>query len=238
MSLGVNQSSRDHSNPLNTFQISYILYLSDYRDLKINDWYVYPNWAYVLGWMMTFSSAITVPLWVIIHLCSTKGSLREVRVHLDHQSHRWTCLDGLLWLCWFQRLAVGCRAVEDPRWKKTPEELDGANVELMASAVKAWTMWSPWRLGATQITVSWPVTCCPLWITPQFAWPVLVAPCFSPASSCGLSLWSSWGLLFIPSNVWAAHYQGTDTLTRARGQTSFADNNYWCYVNFANNCTQ
>eukprot|EP00066_Takifugu_rubripes_P025767 XP_011615033.1 PREDICTED: sodium- and chloride-dependent betaine transporter-like [Takifugu rubripes] len=93
-------------------QISYVLYLSDYRDLKINDWYVYPNWAYVLGWMMTFSSAIPVPLWVIIHLCSTTGSFRE-------------------------RLAVGCRAVEDPGWKKIPEELDGANVELMASAVKA-----------------------------------------------------------------------------------------------------
>ncbi|XP_056913019.1 sodium- and chloride-dependent betaine transporter-like [Takifugu flavidus] len=92
--------------------ISYVLYLSDYRDLKINDWYVYPNWAYVLGWMMTFSSAIPVPLWVIIHLCSTTGSFRE-------------------------RLAVGCRAVEDPGWKKIPEELDGANVELMASAVKA-----------------------------------------------------------------------------------------------------
>ncbi|TWW73007.1 Sodium- and chloride-dependent betaine transporter [Takifugu flavidus] len=93
-------------------EISYVLYLSDYRDLKINDWYVYPNWAYVLGWMMTFSSAIPVPLWVIIHLCSTTGSFRE-------------------------RLAVGCRAVEDPGWKKIPEELDGANVELMASAVKA-----------------------------------------------------------------------------------------------------
>lgn len=88
MSLGVHQSSRDHSNPLNPFQISYILYLSDYRDLKINDWYVYPNWAYVLGWMMTFSTAITVPLWVIIHLCSTTGSFREVRVHLKQQSHR------------------------------------------------------------------------------------------------------------------------------------------------------
>uniref|UniRef100_H3BXN3 Transporter n=1 Tax=Tetraodon nigroviridis TaxID=99883 RepID=H3BXN3_TETNG len=61
--------------------ISYILYLSDYRDLKINDWYVYPNWAYVLGWMMTFSSAITVPLWVIIHLCSTTGSFRESTTH-------------------------------------------------------------------------------------------------------------------------------------------------------------
>ncbi|CAF97747.1 unnamed protein product [Tetraodon nigroviridis] len=84
--------------------ISYILYLSDYRDLKINDWYVYPNWAYVLGWMMTFSSAITVPLWVIIHLCSTTGSFREVRVHRNYKSTQGCkCYNHVflpLWLRW------------------------------------------------------------------------------------------------------------------------------------------
>lgn len=80
--------TRDHSKRLNPFQISYILYLSDYRDLKINGRYVYPGWAYVLGWMMTFSSAVAVPLWVVIHLCSTRGSLREVRVRLKHRSPR------------------------------------------------------------------------------------------------------------------------------------------------------
>lgn len=52
---GVRQNTCDQWNHLNPFQISYILYRSDYRDLKINDWYIYPNWVYVLGWMMTFS---------------------------------------------------------------------------------------------------------------------------------------------------------------------------------------
>lgn len=77
----IHQNTCDHWNHLNPLQISFILYLSDYRDLKINDWYVYPKWALVLGWMMTVSSTIMVPLWVVIHLCSTTGSFREVCVH-------------------------------------------------------------------------------------------------------------------------------------------------------------
>lgn len=125
------------SNHLNTFQISYILYLSDYRDLKINDWYVYPGWAYVLGWMMTFSSAIMVPLWVVIHLCSTTGSFREVCGHLSRGSVR-RCVSSWSIFVRFQRLAAGCRAVEDPAWQEKPTDVDGADVELMTPAAKAW----------------------------------------------------------------------------------------------------
>nr|XP_043901557.1 sodium- and chloride-dependent betaine transporter-like [Solea senegalensis] len=42
---------------------SFILYLVGYTHLKINDWYVYPDWAYTLGWAMTLSSILIGPLW-------------------------------------------------------------------------------------------------------------------------------------------------------------------------------
>ncbi|XP_068191554.1 sodium- and chloride-dependent betaine transporter-like [Antennarius striatus] len=43
--------------------ISFILYLVEYKNLKFNDWYIYPDWAYALGWIMMLSSVLMVPLW-------------------------------------------------------------------------------------------------------------------------------------------------------------------------------
>ncbi|XP_068191066.1 sodium- and chloride-dependent GABA transporter 3-like isoform X2 [Antennarius striatus] len=43
--------------------ISFILYLVDYKHLQFNDWYIYPDWAYALGWIMMLSSVLMVPLW-------------------------------------------------------------------------------------------------------------------------------------------------------------------------------
>ncbi|XP_054451911.1 sodium- and chloride-dependent betaine transporter-like [Anoplopoma fimbria] len=69
--------------------ISLILYLVDYKHLRINDWYVYPDWAYALGWTMTLSSVLMVPLWAAGQMCTTAGTFR-------------------------QRLSVLCRPAEDP----------------------------------------------------------------------------------------------------------------------------
>ncbi|XP_047224619.1 sodium- and chloride-dependent betaine transporter-like [Girardinichthys multiradiatus] len=57
--------------------ISLILYLVDYQHLKINDWYVYPDWSYALGWTLTLSSVAMVPLWAAGKLCVTRGSFRQ-----------------------------------------------------------------------------------------------------------------------------------------------------------------
>lgn len=65
---------------LTPLQISIILYVVKYKHLKFNNWYVYPNWAYALGWMMTVSSAIMVPLWAVIQMCWTGGTFKEVRL--------------------------------------------------------------------------------------------------------------------------------------------------------------
>lgn len=62
-------------------QISFILYLVDFKHLKVND-YIYPDWAYGLGWIMTLSSVLMVPLWAAGQMCLTAGTFRQVSVHL------------------------------------------------------------------------------------------------------------------------------------------------------------
>uniref|UniRef100_A0A8C4FEH5 Transporter n=1 Tax=Dicentrarchus labrax TaxID=13489 RepID=A0A8C4FEH5_DICLA len=68
---------------------SFILYLVNYKRLRINDWYTYPDWAYALGWTMTLSSVLMVPLWAAGQMCLTAGTLRQVSAQrrvLDHVS--------------------------------------------------------------------------------------------------------------------------------------------------------
>nr|XP_020468107.1 sodium- and chloride-dependent GABA transporter 3-like [Monopterus albus] len=60
--------------------ISFILYLVEYKQLRVNDWYVYPDWAYALGWTMTLSSVLMVPLWAAGQMCLTAGTFRQVSV--------------------------------------------------------------------------------------------------------------------------------------------------------------
>uniref|UniRef100_A0A8D3CW21 Uncharacterized protein n=1 Tax=Scophthalmus maximus TaxID=52904 RepID=A0A8D3CW21_SCOMX len=57
--------------------ISFILYLALYKSLKINDGYTYPDWAYALGWTMTLSSVVMVPLWAAGQMCVTPGTFRQ-----------------------------------------------------------------------------------------------------------------------------------------------------------------
>ncbi|CAK6974779.1 sodium- and chloride-dependent GABA transporter 3-like [Scomber scombrus] len=84
---------------------SFILYLVDYTHLKINDRYVYPDWAYALGWTMTLSSVLMVPLWAAVQMCFTAGTFR-------------------------QRLSVLLHPVEDPVSQRRKMEEDGLHVEL------------------------------------------------------------------------------------------------------------
>ncbi|XP_070830094.1 sodium- and chloride-dependent GABA transporter 2-like [Chaetodon trifascialis] len=91
---------------------SFILYLVDYKRLRINNSYVYPEWAYALGWTMTLSSVLMVPLWAAGQMCLTAGTFR-------------------------QRLSALCRPAEDPAWKmesRKPKE-EGTIVQLRTSEV-------------------------------------------------------------------------------------------------------
>uniref|UniRef100_UPI003AB02EB0 sodium- and chloride-dependent GABA transporter 3-like n=1 Tax=Centroberyx gerrardi TaxID=166262 RepID=UPI003AB02EB0 len=88
--------------------ISFILYLVDYKQLRINNWYVYPDWAYAVGWTMTVSSVIMVPLWGIGQLCLSTGTFR-------------------------QRLSILCQPVEDPAWQRRQTEEAETSLELRTS---------------------------------------------------------------------------------------------------------
>ncbi|XP_034411183.1 sodium- and chloride-dependent betaine transporter-like [Cyclopterus lumpus] len=89
--------------------ISLIVYLVDYKHLSINDWYTYPDWAYALGWAMTLSSVLMVPLWAAGQMCVTAGTFR-------------------------QRLFVLCRPTEDLDRQERDLEDEGTTVELRTSA--------------------------------------------------------------------------------------------------------
>ncbi|XP_056622101.1 sodium- and chloride-dependent GABA transporter 2-like isoform X2 [Triplophysa dalaica] len=61
--------------------VSLVCSLLQYKPLTFNRWYVYPDWAYALGWLLALSSILLVPGWALVHLLTGKGSLRE-RWHL------------------------------------------------------------------------------------------------------------------------------------------------------------
>ncbi|XP_066559183.1 sodium- and chloride-dependent GABA transporter 2-like isoform X2 [Amia ocellicauda] len=56
---------------------TFIYYLVRYSPLKYNNTYVYPDWAYVLGWCLNLSSVVCVPLWMVYKLSQTQGTLRQ-----------------------------------------------------------------------------------------------------------------------------------------------------------------
>ncbi|XP_026169207.1 sodium- and chloride-dependent GABA transporter 3-like [Mastacembelus armatus] len=85
--------------------ISFILYLVNFTHLRINNWYLYPDWAYALGWTMTLSSLTMVPLWAAGQMCLTSGTFR-------------------------QRLSILCRPAEDPAWQRRKMGEDRTTVEL------------------------------------------------------------------------------------------------------------
>ena len=59
-------------------QVGFICSFVDYQPLTIGG-YVYPDWAYYLGWAMALSSVVVIPIWALGKICLTKGSLRQVR---------------------------------------------------------------------------------------------------------------------------------------------------------------
>ncbi|XP_035241072.1 sodium- and chloride-dependent GABA transporter 2-like isoform X1 [Anguilla anguilla] len=63
---------------------SFIFYVVDYQPLTFNRWYVYPDWAYVLGWLLALSSVVLVPGWSLVKLSLSTGTLRQRLSHLCH----------------------------------------------------------------------------------------------------------------------------------------------------------
>lgn len=63
---------------------SFIFSVVDYKPLTFNRWYVYPDWAYVLGWLLALSSVVLIPGWSLVKLSLSTGTLRQRLSHLCH----------------------------------------------------------------------------------------------------------------------------------------------------------
>ncbi|XP_078022930.1 sodium- and chloride-dependent GABA transporter 2-like [Epinephelus lanceolatus] len=61
---------------------SFICSLVEYQPLTFNRWYVYPTWAYVLGWVLALSSILLVPGWALYKLGTGTCSLSQRFHHL------------------------------------------------------------------------------------------------------------------------------------------------------------
>ncbi|KAI7802390.1 hypothetical protein IRJ41_008736 [Triplophysa rosa] len=57
--------------------VSLVCSLVQYQPLTFNRWYVYPGWAYALGWLLALSSILLVPGWALGRLFTGKGNLRQ-----------------------------------------------------------------------------------------------------------------------------------------------------------------
>nr|XP_033782433.1 sodium- and chloride-dependent GABA transporter 3 isoform X4 [Geotrypetes seraphini] len=55
----------------------FIFFLVKYKPLKYNNVYTYPDWGYGIGWMMALSSMVCIPLWIIVKLWHTEGTILE-----------------------------------------------------------------------------------------------------------------------------------------------------------------
>ncbi|KAI1893744.1 hypothetical protein AGOR_G00126830 [Albula goreensis] len=61
---------------------SFIFSMVEYQPLTFNRWYVYPGWAYAIGWLLALSSIVLVPGWALLKLSVNTGSLRQRWVNL------------------------------------------------------------------------------------------------------------------------------------------------------------
>lgn len=64
---------------LPSFQGTFIFNIVQYQPLKFNKTYVYPDWAYILGWFLGLFCVFLVPLWIIYKLTRSKMSAWQVK---------------------------------------------------------------------------------------------------------------------------------------------------------------
>lgn len=73
----------------NYFQALFVFYCIRYTILEI-DGYIYPKWAEGIGWMMTLSSAVFIPVWAFygMYIKVRSGTVKEVGSLKWHIIHR------------------------------------------------------------------------------------------------------------------------------------------------------
>ncbi|XP_008407030.1 sodium- and chloride-dependent GABA transporter 2-like isoform X1 [Poecilia reticulata] len=56
---------------------TFIFSVVRYKPLKFNKTYIYPTWAYALGWFLGLFCVLMVPLWILFKLTQMEGTLLE-----------------------------------------------------------------------------------------------------------------------------------------------------------------
>uniref|UniRef100_A0A671TJ65 Transporter n=1 Tax=Sparus aurata TaxID=8175 RepID=A0A671TJ65_SPAAU len=59
--------------------VCFICSFLDSQPLTSSGGHVYPDWAYRLGWVITISPVVPVPIWAVVKMCLTEGTFRQVR---------------------------------------------------------------------------------------------------------------------------------------------------------------
>lgn len=59
-------------------QGTFIFSVAIYQPLKFNKTYIYPTWAYALGWFLGLFCVLVVPLWILFKLVQMKGTVWQV----------------------------------------------------------------------------------------------------------------------------------------------------------------
>ncbi|XP_035800300.1 sodium- and chloride-dependent GABA transporter 2-like isoform X1 [Amphiprion ocellaris] len=54
---------------------TFVFSVAKYKPLKFNKTYIYPTWAYALGWSLGLFCVLLVPLWIIFKVTTMKGTL-------------------------------------------------------------------------------------------------------------------------------------------------------------------
>uniref|UniRef100_A0A3B5LF13 Uncharacterized protein n=1 Tax=Xiphophorus couchianus TaxID=32473 RepID=A0A3B5LF13_9TELE len=57
---------------------TFIFSVVKYKPLKFNKTYIYPTWAYALGWFLGLFCVLLVPLWILFKLTQMEGTLLEL----------------------------------------------------------------------------------------------------------------------------------------------------------------
>uniref|UniRef100_A0A3Q3A541 Uncharacterized protein n=1 Tax=Kryptolebias marmoratus TaxID=37003 RepID=A0A3Q3A541_KRYMA len=56
---------------------TFIFSVVRYKPLKFNKTYIYPEWAYALGWFLGLFCVLLVPMWIIFKMTQMEGTVRH-----------------------------------------------------------------------------------------------------------------------------------------------------------------
>ena len=66
-------------------QVLFIMAFKEYRGIHIVFGYVFRCWAKTIGWLLTFSSLVCIPAYMIYRFITTPGNINNLTLTLTRQ---------------------------------------------------------------------------------------------------------------------------------------------------------